>query len=432
MRCVAWAWVQHQKTGVLVQLQTQMRSRWLAALATRRFALLVAFVGVAVTASSAYSVVGGSPSFSKPQRYQTGMFRGQRLHLDAVAVGDLNGDRRQDLVGVGSNTDLRVQEGGLSISLNGGRGKFGPARTYRIGYDSSAVTIVDLSGDGKPDLATANGEDVSVLVNRGAGRFAKSVEYAARQSWDIASGDVNGDGRPDLVTANGMASVNTISVYLNRGAGSFSPRVEYRTARRPLSVAIADLNRDGSPDVATANLTNTVSVLLNNGDGSFLRRIDYPAPQHPRSIAVGDMNGDRNLDVVTANSAGYGRGRPDSVSVFLNRGDGSFRPRRDYRAKGKSGFGPVAIGDLNGDGRQDVAVGQDLGDRASAPRRVAVLVGRGDGSFTRRIDVPSGRTGADAWAPRGIAIGRLNGDGKLDLAQAKFIDIAVLVNTTPR
>ena len=140
--------------------------------------------------------------------------------------------------------------------------------------------------------------------------------------------------RRDLVTANGMASVNTISVYMNRGGGSFSPRVEYRTARRPLSVAIADLNRDGSPDVATASLTNTVSVLLNNGDGSFPRRIDYPAPQHPRSIAIGDMNGDRNLDVVTANLAGYGRRRPDSVSVFLNRGDGSFRPRRDYRAKG--------------------------------------------------------------------------------------------------
>ena len=61
-----------------------------------------------------------------------------------------------------------------------------------------------------------------------------------------------------------------------------------------------------------------------------------------------------------------------------------------------------------------------------------MLVGRGDGSFTRRIDVPTGRTAADAWAPRGIAIGRLNGDGKLDLVQAKFIDIAVLVNTTPR
>ena len=124
------------RRGGRVQTESRVPRRWLAAPATRRWALLAAFVGVALTASSAYSVVSGSPSFSKPQRYQTGMFRGQRLHLDAVAVGDVNGDRRQDLVGVGSNTDLRVQEGGVSISLNRGRGNFGPARTYRIGYDS--------------------------------------------------------------------------------------------------------------------------------------------------------------------------------------------------------------------------------------------------------------------------------------------------------
>ncbi len=270
------------------------------------------------------------------------MFRGQRLHLDAVAVGDVNGDRRQDLVGVGSNTDLRVQEGGVSISLNRGRGNFGPARTYRIGYDSNAVAIGDLSSDGKPDLATANGDDVSVLINRGGGRFAKSVDYAARQPWDIAIADVNGDGQADLVTANTKASVNSISVYMNRGAGTFSPRVDYRTARRPRSIAIADLNGDGTQDVATASETNTVSVLLNSGKGSFPKRIDYPAPQHPRSIAIGDMNGDRNPDLVAANSAGYDRLRPNSVSVFLNRGDGSFRPRRDYRAKGESGDGPAS------------------------------------------------------------------------------------------
>ena len=418
-----------------------MEPRGIGTFAAQAGLLSLVLVGAAGAADPSYAPSGGlpagrSPLFSKPQRYPTGIFHGERLHADAVAVGDVNGDRRQDLVAVGSDTDLRVQEGGVSVSLNRGRGKFGPARTYRIGYDSNAVAIGDLSGDGKPDLATANGEDVSVLINRGGGGFAKSVDYAARQPWDIAIGDVNGDGQADLVTANTMKSVNSISVYLNRGAGSFSPRVDYRTGRRPFSLALADLNGDSTLDVATASLTNNVSVLLNSGKGSFAKRFEYPAPQHPRSIAIGDMNGDGKPDLVTANSAGYGALRPDSASVFLNRGDGSFRPRRDYRSKNKSGsgagFGPVAIGDLTGDGRQDVAVGQDFGDKISAPKRIAVLVGRGDGSFTRRIDFPTGRTAVDAWAPRGIALGQLNGDRKLDIAQAKFIDVAVLVNTTPR
>jgi hypothetical protein len=414
-----------------VQAENHVSRRWLAAPATRRCGLLVALAGVTLIAPSAYSAVSGGPSFSKPQRYRTGMFRGQRVHADAVAVADVNGDRRQDLVAVGSDTRLRVQEGAVSVSLNRGRGKFGAARTYRIGYDSQAVAIADLSGDGKPDLATANGEDVSVLINRGGGRFSKSMEYAARQPWDIASGDVNGDGQADLVTAD---AVNSISVYINRGAGRFSPRVDYRTGRVPDSVAIADLNGDGKPDVATACRRNTVSVLLNNGDGRFPSRVDYPAPQHPRSIAIGDVNGDRSPDLVTANAnaAEAGTGRPDSVSAFLNRGNGTFRPRRDYRAKGDPGFGPIALGDLNRDGRLDVAVGEDLGERSSAPRRIAVLVGRGDGSFARRMDYATGRTVADAWAPRGIAVGDLNGDGKLDIAQGKFIDVAVLMNTTRR
>ena len=66
------------------------------------------------------------------------------------------------------------------------------------------------------------------------------------------------------------------------------------------------------------------------------------------------------------------------------------------------------------------------------PKRVAVLLGRGDGSFARRIDYPTGRTAADAWVPRGIAVGELNGDGKADIVQAKFIDVSVLLNKTRR
>jgi hypothetical protein len=367
--------------------------------------------------------------FGKPQSYGTAKLLGYRLHNWAVAVGDLNGDGKRDLVAAGTNVPGKVS--GVSILLNRGRGSFGAPRAYRTGWDASAVAIGDLNGDGKLDLATANGDDISVLINRGDSRFPKSVQYGSREPYDIAIGDLNGDGKADLVTANAKPSVNSISVYINRGDGRFQGRIDYRTGRVPVSVAVADLNGDGKPDVATTNLESTVSVLLNRGDGSFPPRVDYRAARQPRSIAIGDMNGDRRLDLVTANTGEYGVPRPDSVSVFLNRADGTFLPKRDYRAKGQSTFGPVAIGDLTGDGKQDVAVGQDLGD-GDKPRRVTVLVGRGDGSFTRRIDYPSGPSVDDGWAPRGIAVGQLNGDGKLDLAGAKFSSVSVLLNTTHR
>lgn len=411
----------------------QVSRRRSSALATSHRALLLVLVGAALTAPGTYSYASslarGDPSFAKPQRYRSGKLLGYRLHSDGIAIGDLNADGRHDIVATGSVASGKL--GGVSVFLNRGSG-FGTARGYRTGPQPSAVAIGDVNGDGVPDLATANNDDVSVLINRGDGRFSKSVAYAAREPWDVAIGDLSGDGKADIVTVNHKRYVNTISVYSNRGDGSFQPRVDYRIGRVPVSIALADLNDDGHLDVATACEYSTVSVLINRGDGTFPPRVDYAASPHPRSIAIGDMNGDRSPDLVTASTSGNAERPLNTVSVFVNSGDGTFR-KRDYRTKGAEVFfGPVAVGDLNADGRRDVAVGQDLGGGIYNPKRVAVLLGRGDGSFTRRIDYPTGRTDSDAWAPRGIAVGQLNGDGKPDIAQAKFIDISVLLNRTHR
>jgi hypothetical protein len=108
-------------------------------------------------------------------------------------------------------------------------------------------------------------------------------------------------------------------VFINRGDGSFAPRHNYATGRGPFSVAIGDLNGDGKRDLATANNranTNTVSVLANRGDGSFQAKLDYATGRSPFSVAIGDLNGDGRPDVATAN---FGTGGADTVSVLLNR-----------------------------------------------------------------------------------------------------------------
>src|SRR6266511_4222973 len=198
-------------------------------------------------------------------------------------------------------------------------------------------------------------------------------------------------------------------------APSFAVARNYPAGREPASVATGDLNGDGKPDLVTANgIANTVSVLLNKGDGSFQAKLDYQTGREPASVAIGDLNGDGKPDLATANANAAG-----TASVLLNKGDGSFQAKLDYRT-GPVPFS-VAIGDLNGDGKPDLATANGVDANT-----VSVLANKGDGSFQARRDYRTGR------GPTSVAIADLNGDGKPDLATANFNlagTVSVLLNT---
>src|SRR5439155_11712453 len=152
--------------------------------------------------------------------------------------------------------------------------------------------------------------------------------------------------------ANNFA--NTVSVPLGNGDGSFGAKTDFGTGSGPNSVAIGDLNGDGKPDLAVANgSSNTVSVLLGNGNGSFGARTDYGTGSAPRSVAIGDLNGDGKPDLAVANTGSY-PGYDGTVSVLLGNGNGSFGAKTNF-GTGSKPFS-VAIGDVNGDGRPDLAV----------------------------------------------------------------------------
>jgi len=180
------------------------------------------------------------------------------------------------------------------------------------------VAIGDLNGDGKPDLVTANygSNTVSVLLGDGNGTFGAKSDFATGSNpYSVAIGDLNGDGKSDLAVTN--EHDGTVSVLLGHGDGSFGPRTDFATGPYPHAVAIGDLNGDGKPDLAVANYYfDTVSLLLGHGDGNFEAKADYGVGVEPTSAAIGDLNGDGKPDLVVANQ------NSSTISALLNTGAG--------------------------------------------------------------------------------------------------------------
>jgi ankyrin repeat protein len=307
----------------------------------RPAAVLLACAGIAPALAVASVSAASAPRFGGPTDYPTG--KGP----SSVAIGDLNGDGTPDVVTTNywnraSNT--------VSVLFGKGDGTFRRAVEYGTSRGPYAVAVADLNGDRKLDLATANADanTVSVLLNKGNGGFRTARGYATgKVPSSIAAGDFNGDGKLDLATANSKA--NTLSVLANNGSGSFKTRRDYPTGQDPEGVAVGDLNGDRKPDIATANFVG-VSVFLNSGDGRFQVQTAVTGNEaNYESIAIGDLNGDGKLDIAAGDSGDL------DVDVFLNQGDGTY-PEELAWPYDTNDTGPssVAIGDVNGDGPADL------------------------------------------------------------------------------
>ena len=151
----------------------------------------------------------------------------------------------------------------------------------------------------------------------------------------IAIGDFNGDGKRDLAVNNSNA--NTLSILLGNGDGTFQAKTDYPTGSFPSDVVVADFNSDQKADVAVLNKgDNTVSIFLGNGDGTFASRVNYVTGPAPVALLAEDLNHDGKPDLVISNSNRYPVAGPPSLSVLLNKGDGSFLPKVDYANIGGS------------------------------------------------------------------------------------------------
>ncbi|WP_316415359.1 FG-GAP repeat domain-containing protein [Mesoterricola silvestris] len=251
----------------------------------------------------------------------------------AAAVGDLDGDTYPDVVVAADGASTL-----LLFTQQAPGGTFAAPVALAAGGEPTSVAVADLNGDGLADIvATTSGNQVSVFLQDPAhpGSFLPRVDYAVGvHPVAVAVADLNGDGLPDLVVANnGTGTAPTtqgVSVLLQASGGAFQPAVTYDAGDAFASaVAVGDLDGDGRPDIVVANAgvpgdPGSVAVLIQDGTGAFKAPVRYGGVQGPGSVAIADVDGDGLPDLVLGDGGLFVRfqipGRP-----------GVFGPPAQYR-----------------------------------------------------------------------------------------------------
>ena len=332
----------------------------------------------------------------------------------SMATGDFNGDGVPDLAVANFNN------GNMTVLLGTGTGTFNAAKKspFMVGNNPRGVGVGDFTGNGIQDLLAANSADdnLSVLLGSGSGGFtAEQNNPFAVDPSSLVVGDFNGDGIQDFAVTD--LTSNTVKILLGNGAGGFTGShngIPFPAGSSPQAIAVGDFNGDGIEDLVIADFTGKgVTVLQGDGAGNFTAFTGSPFPvgPNPYSVVVGDFNGDGIQDLATANLLG------NSVTVLLGNGAGGFTQVQGSPFMVGSNPASVVVGDFNGDGFADLATAN------SGTNTVTVLLGNGKGGFTQSPASPFTVGNSPQW----LVVADFNGDGIEDIAAANTNDGTVTV-----
>jgi len=305
-------------------------------------------------------------------------------------------------------------------------GDLDPKVDIATGEKPNKILLSDLDGDGKSDIVVANatGNSVSIFRNQATYGSLTSAMFASETTLStngnpksMAITDVNGDGAPDIVVVN--SANNSVSIFRNTSTGAgniqFAPKVDMETGNNPYAVSVGDMDLDGWPDIAVANLKdNTVSIFRNTSTAfnmTFASRLDLVTGANPDALSLGDLDNDGKMEIAVVNL------KDNNFSVFKNTsvsGTLSFNPRVDFATGSQPAY--INIADVNLDGKLDVMVANygPSDHNISVYRNTSASAVINAGTFAARVNYDVGQE------PTCVTIGDIDGEGLPDILATNF------------
>lgn len=290
-----------------------------------------------------------------------------------------------------------------------------PTASFSVGINPYSVVTADANNDGNLDLVVSTDrsapESARVMLGDGTGNFVTSTIISVTATGDhaLAVDDFNLDGNADIVITSNFSK--TFTVIKGDGAGWFIASNTYVGGMGPISVASADFNNDGKPDVALVShgdpggkfgcggpCSGFTTIYLQDNLGGFapVNRVWPSSMDFPRVAKTADLNNDGLRDLIILG---------DKLYAYLSQGTGAFS--KSYASKAPNPvMTDLTTADYNNDGNQDVAVAN------YSANTVSVMIGGGLGGFVAEHTFPAGA------APSAVASADFNMDGLVDLAVA--------------
>jgi hypothetical protein len=300
--------------------------------------------------------------------------------------------------------------------------------TYTVGYNIAGIVAMDFNGDGYLDLAVLDSAtdsypsvpQISILISNGDGSYKAPVQLAADSAaFGVVAGDFNGDSKNDLVvTAQKSNGDYELLFYAGNGDGTFKAytSTDTGTTERLVSLPV-DVNKDGKLDIlgwdiatSATTPTYTLASFINNGSATFTATESATAARF-NPIAVGDLNGDGKIDAVIPD---FGS---NTFSIYQGNGSGGFTLVSTYPTI----YGPDSayITDFDGDGNADILIGIASNGFFGPDNEGVGEILLGKGSFAYSTPAPLQPTGSGVTFSNGelgVAVADLNGDSKQDAA----------------